>query len=198
MRARYLKAVLRQDIEFFDLTAGSTTEVITSVSNDSLVIQDVLSEKVPNFIMNASLFVGSYTVGFFLMWRLALAALPTSLLLIIPGLIYGRRLMGLARKIRVEYNKAGSIAEQAVSSVRTVYSFVAEGRTMAKFSAALDDSVKLGLKQGLAKGLAIGSNGVTFAIWAFSAWYGSRLVMYHGGKGGTVFAVGAAAVMGGL
>ncbi|OAY83123.1 putative multidrug resistance protein, partial [Ananas comosus] len=198
MRARYLKAVLRQDIEFFDLTAGSTTEVITSVSNDSLVIQDVLSEKVPNFIMNASLFVGSYTVGLFLMWRLALATLPMSLLLIIPSLVYGRRLMGLARRIRVEYNKAGSIAEQAVSSVRTVYSFVAEGRTMAKFSAALDDSVKLGLQQGLAKGLAIGSNGITFAIWAFSAWYGSRLVMYHGGKGGTVFAVGAAAVMGGL
>ncbi|XP_020100137.1 putative multidrug resistance protein [Ananas comosus] len=198
MRARYLKAVLRQDIEFFDLTAGSTTEVITSVSNDSLVIQDVLSEKVPNFIMNASLFVGSYTVGLFLMWRLALATLPMSLLLIIPSLVYGRRLMGLARRIRVEYNKAGSIAEQAVSSVRTVYSFVAEGRTMAKFSAALDDSVKLGLQQGLAKGLAIGSNGITFAIWAFSTWYGSRLVMYHGGKGGTVFAVSAAAVMGGL
>nr|CAD1823055.1 unnamed protein product [Ananas comosus var. bracteatus] len=151
MRARYLKAVLRQDIEFFDLTAGSTTEVITSVSNDSLVIQDVLSEKVPNFIMNASLFVGSYTVGFFLMWRLALATLPMSLLLIIPSLVYGRRLMGLARKIRVEYNKAGSIAEQSVSSVRTVYSFVAEGRTMAKFSAALDDSVKLGLKQAWRK-----------------------------------------------
>jgi ATP-binding cassette, subfamily B (MDR/TAP), member 1 len=46
MRARYLKAVLRQDVEYFDLKVGSTNEVITSVSSDSLVIQDVLSEKV--------------------------------------------------------------------------------------------------------------------------------------------------------
>ncbi|XP_073002722.1 putative multidrug resistance protein [Typha latifolia] len=198
MRARYLRAVLRQDVEYFDLKVGSTTEVITSVSNDSLVIQDVLSEKVPNFVMNTSMFLGSYTVGFFLMWRLALVALPTVLLLIIPGLMYGRILMELARTIREEYNKAGAIAEQAISSVRTVYSFAAEARTMAKFSAALEDSVTLGLKQGLAKGVAIGSNGITFSIWAFNIWYGSHLVMYHGGKGGTVFAVGAAIVVGGL
>ena len=46
MRARYLRAVLRQDIAYFDLNAGSGTEVITSVSSDSLVVQDVLSEKV--------------------------------------------------------------------------------------------------------------------------------------------------------
>lgn len=46
MRARYLKAVLRQDVGYFDLHVTSTAEVITSVSNDSLVIQDVLSEKV--------------------------------------------------------------------------------------------------------------------------------------------------------
>ncbi|WOK95121.1 multidrug resistance protein [Canna indica] len=198
MRARYLSAVLRQDIEYFDLNAGSGTEVITSVSSDSLVVQDVLSEKVPNFIMNLTTFLSSYLVGFFMLWRLAVVACPTVLLLIIPGLMYGRILMGLARKIREEYLKAGTIVEQSVSSIRTVYSFAAEERTMAKFSAALDDSVKLGLKQGLAKGLALGSNGITFAIWAFMVWYGSRLVMYHGGKGGTVFAVGASIIVGGL
>ncbi|CAL9191007.1 unnamed protein product [Musa hybrid cultivar] len=198
MRARYLRAVLRQDIAYFDLNAGSGTEVITSVSSDSLVVQDVLSEKVPNFIMNGATFLGSYVVGFFLIWRLALVACPTVVLLIIPGLMYGRILMGLARKMREQYNKAGTVVEQSVSSIRTVYSFAAEDFTMAKFSAALDDSIKLGLKQGLAKGLAIGSNGITFAIWAFMVWYGSRLVMYQGERGGTVFAVGASIIVGGL
>lgn len=46
MRFRYLKAVLRQDIAYFDMHVTSTSEIITSVSNDSLIIQDVLSEKV--------------------------------------------------------------------------------------------------------------------------------------------------------
>ncbi|RWV82944.1 hypothetical protein GW17_00055513 [Ensete ventricosum] len=133
-----------------------------------------------------------------MMRSLALVAFPTFLLLVIPGIMYGRMFMDGARKIRDEYEKAGAIAEQAVSSIRTVYSFVAERRTMSMFSNALEDSVKLGLRQGLAKGIAVGSNSVTFAIWAFMAWYGSRIVMYHGGKGGTVFAVGTAIVNGGL
>ena len=123
---------------------------------------------------------------------------PFIVILVIPGLIYGRTLMGLARKIREEYNQAGTIAEQAISSIRTVYSFVGETKTITAFSTALQASVKLGLKQGLAKGLAIGSNGVVFAIWSFMSYYGGRLVMYHGAKGGTVFAVGAAVAVGGL
>nr|DAD34729.1 TPA_asm: hypothetical protein HUJ06_005369 [Nelumbo nucifera] len=198
MRARYLKAVMRQDVGYFDLQVTSTAEVVISVSNDSLVIQDVLSEKFPNFLMNASTFIGSYLAAFLLMWRLTLVGFPFILVLIIPGLIYGRILMGLARKIREEYNKAGTIAEQAISSIRTVYSFVGESKTMAEFSAALQGSIKLGLKQGLAKGLAVGSNGIVFAIWSFMSWYGSRLVMYHGGEGGTIFAAGASIAIGGL
>ncbi|GMI68438.1 multi-drug resistance 13, ATP-binding cassette B15 [Hibiscus trionum] len=198
MRARYLKAVLRQDVGYFDLHVTSTAEVITSVSNDSLVIQDVLSEKVPNFLMNVAIFVGCYLVAFIVLWRLAIVGFPFAVLLVIPGLMYGRGLIGIARKIREEYNKAGIIAEQAISSIRTVYAFVGESKTIAEFSAALQGSVKLGLRQGLAKGLAIGSNGVVFATWSFLAYYGSRMVMYHGAKGGTVFIVGAAIAMGGL
>ncbi|KAM1058753.1 hypothetical protein TB2_023158 [Malus domestica] len=198
MRVRYLKAVLRQDVGYFDLHVTSTSEVITSVSNDSLVIQDVLSEKLPNFLMNFSMFSGSYVAAFIMMWRLAIVGFPFVVLLVIPGLIYGRTLMGLARQIREEYNKAGNIAEQAISSIRTVYAFVGENKTISEFSAALQGSVRLGLSQGLAKGLAIGSNGVVFAIWSFMSFYGSRMVMYHGAQGGTVFAVGAAIAVGGL
>ncbi|XP_062106749.1 ABC transporter B family member 15-like isoform X2 [Humulus lupulus] len=198
MRARYLKAVLRQDVGYFDLHVTSTSEVITSVSNDSLVIQDVLSEKLPNFLMNFAMFSGSYIAAFIMLWRLAIVGFPFVVLLVIPGLMYGRTLMGLARKIREEYNTAGTIAEQAISSIRTVYSFVGESKTITEFSAALQGSVKLGLKQGLAKGLAIGSNGIVFAIWSFMSYYGSRMVMYHGAQGGTVFAVGAAIAVGGL
>ncbi|VAI45143.1 unnamed protein product [Triticum turgidum subsp. durum] len=198
MRARYLAAVLRQDVEYFDLKVGSTAEVIASVSNDSLVVQDVLSEKVPNFVMNAAMFFGSYAVALALLWRLTLVALPSVLLLIIPGFMYGRILIGLARRIREQYTRPGAVAEQAISSVRTVYSFAAERTTMAHFSAALEESTRLGIKQGLAKGIAVGSNGITFAIWAFNVWYGSRLVMYHGYQGGTVFAASASIILGGL
>ncbi|CAN6273021.1 unnamed protein product [Urochloa humidicola] len=198
MRARYLRAVLRQDVEYFDMKAGSTSDVVTSVSSDSLVVQDALAEKLPNFLMNASMFLGCYAIAFAAVWRLALVALPSVLLLVVPGIVYGRILVGVARQIREQYARPGAIAEQAVSSARTVYAFAAERSTVARFSAVLEESVRLGMKQGLAKGLAIGSNAVTYAISAFTLWYGSRLVMYHGYQGGAVFGVSGAIVNGGL
>ncbi|KAK3154339.1 hypothetical protein QOZ80_2BG0189270 [Eleusine coracana subsp. coracana] len=199
MRTRYLRAVLRQDVEFFDLkSSGSTSEVVTSVSNDSLVVQDALSEKVPNLVRHVSMFLGSYAVGMALLWRLTLVALPSALLLVLPGLLYGRVLTGLARRVRAQYARPSAVAEQAVSSARTVYSFAAEERTVARYAAALEESARLGVKQGLAKGVVLGANGVTYAIYACNIWYGSRLVMYHGYRGGTVFVVTALIVVGGL
>ncbi|CAN6271741.1 unnamed protein product [Urochloa humidicola] len=197
MQLRYLQAVLRQDVEYFDLTAGSTSDVITGVSADSLAVQDAISEKVPNFVMNATAFVASYAVGFALLPRLTLVALPSVLLLVVPGILYGRVQLSLARRARETYARPAAIAEQALSLVRTVYSFVAEASTAARFSAALEESVRLGIKQGFAKGVALGSNGVRFAIYALNIWYGSRLVMYHGYKGGTVYVVSSAIVFGG-
>lgn len=137
-------------------------------------------------------------MAFTMLWRMAIVAFPSVILLVIPGIIYGKVLMGLSCKIREEYNQAGTIAEQTISTIRTVYSFVGENKSMFAFSNALQGIVNLGLKQGLAKGLAIGSNGVVFAIWSFMCYYGSKLVMYHGAKGGTVFAVGASITVGGL
>ena len=46
MRSKYLKAVLYQDVGYFDLHVTSTSEVLTSISNDIQIIQDVLTEKV--------------------------------------------------------------------------------------------------------------------------------------------------------
>ncbi|KAI5430327.1 ABC transporter B member 15 [Lathyrus oleraceus] len=198
MRCRYLKAVLRQDVAYFDLQVTSTSEIITSVSNDTLLIQDILSEKVPNFLMNISWFIASYMMPFIILWRMAIVALPFCIILVIPGFIYGKTLMSLSRNIREEYNQAGTVAEQALSSIRTVYSFVGEQKSMNAFSKALEGTVELGLKQGLTKGLAIGSNGFVFAIWALLCYYGSKMVMDHGAQGGTVFAVGASITVGGL
>ena len=43
---KYLKVVLRQDEGFFDTEGTTTSEVVTIVSNDTLIIQDVFAEKV--------------------------------------------------------------------------------------------------------------------------------------------------------
>lgn len=48
IRTKYLKAILRQDIGFFD-TETSTGEVVGRMSGDTLMIQQAIGEKVSGF-----------------------------------------------------------------------------------------------------------------------------------------------------
>ncbi|CAM6007218.1 unnamed protein product [Sphagnum balticum] len=153
---------------------------------------------VGNFVQNMSLFVAGYLLGFLLVWRMALVALPFLPFLLIPGGFYNRAISVLALRMQAAYNKAGTIAEQSVSSVRTVYSFVGEETTVKAYSDSLNQTVELGLKQGFAKGLAIGSIGVNFAIWAFMAWYGSQQVLKGYANGAQVLLTGVSVLVGGI
>jgi ATP-binding cassette subfamily B (MDR/TAP) protein 1 len=148
--------------------------------------------------MHASVFFSGLAFPTYFSWRLSLVAFPTLLLLIIPGMIYGKYLLYLSKKARTEYGKANSIVERALSSIKTIYSFTAEKRIIDRYSAILDRTTKLGIKQGIAKGLAVGSTGLSFAIWAFLAWYGSHLVMYKGESGGRIYAAGISFILSGL
>ncbi|KAG6414346.1 hypothetical protein SASPL_127066 [Salvia splendens] len=148
--------------------------------------------------MNMSVFVSGLGFSVYFSWRLALVAFPTVVLLIIPGLIYGKYLVYLSKEGFKEHGKVNSVVGLALSSIKTVYSFAAERSIIEKYGSILDRANMFGFRQGIAKGLAIGSTGLSFAIWALLAWYGSRLIMYRGESGGRIYAAGLSFVLGGL
>ena len=51
IRYKYLEAVLRQEVGFFDSQEATTSEIINSISKDTSLIQEVLSEKVLIFLL---------------------------------------------------------------------------------------------------------------------------------------------------
>ncbi|KAJ9554607.1 hypothetical protein OSB04_018652 [Centaurea solstitialis] len=223
LRMEYLKSILRQEVGFFDTQVGSSTnfQVISAISGDAQLIQDVMAEKVfhsyssddmdvkfinrfaknkriPNCLAHLSALIFSIVVSFTLSWRLAVASLPFALLFVVPVLGIGASLKGLGMKMKEAYDKGGGVAEQAISSIRTVYSYVGERKTIDKFSHALETSMALGIKQGLTKGLMIGSMGMIFVAWAFVSWVGSYLVTEKGETGGRVFVSAICVIMAGL
>ncbi|XP_065848646.1 putative ABC transporter B family member 8 isoform X1 [Euphorbia lathyris] len=198
IRYKYLESVLGQEVGFFESQEATTSEIINSISKDTSLIQELLSEKVPIFVMHATVFMSGIGFSTYFSWRLSIVAFPTLLILIIPGMIYGKYLVYLAKKGEKEYGKANAIIEQALSSIKTVYSFTAEKRIVERYSGILERTSKLGIRQGIGKGIAVGSTGLAFAIWAFLAWYGSRLVMYKGESGGRIYAAGISFILGGL
>lgn len=46
MRSKYLRAILRQDVGFFDMAGANVAEVVNRVGADTMVIQDCIGEKV--------------------------------------------------------------------------------------------------------------------------------------------------------
>ncbi|KAL4638831.1 hypothetical protein ACB092_03G175300 [Castanea dentata] len=164
IRMEYLKAVLRQEVGYFDTNATSSTSfrVISTISSDAHIIQDTIAEKIPNCLAHLTSFILSLTVAFLLSWRLALAAFPLTLFFIAPGIGFGKH------------------------------------QTLHRFSCALKKSMKLGIKQGLTKGLLVGSMGIIYAVWAFQAWVGSVLVIQRSETGGIVFIAGVCIMVGGV
>lgn len=154
--------------------------------------------QVPICIAQLSMFILCFICGFVLSWRLALASIPLTIIFIIPGVGFGRLMMNLGTKIDNANGVAGGIAEQAISSIRTVYSCVGENQTLARLNQAFEKCMDLGIRQGLTKGLLLGSMGVVYAAWACQAWTGSLLVTRRGENGGHVFISGLCIFMGGM
>ncbi|CAL9148798.1 unnamed protein product [Musa hybrid cultivar] len=198
LRRKYLEAVLRQDVGFFD-TDARTGDIVFSVSTDTLLVQDAISEKVGNFIHYLSTFLAGLVVGFVSAWRLALLSVA-----VIPGIafaggLYAYTLTGLTSKSRESYANAGIVAEQAIAQVRTVYSFVGESKALNSYSEAIQNTLKLGYKAGMAKGLGIGCTyGIACMSWALVFWYAGVFIRNGQTDGGKAFTAIFSAIVGGM
>lgn len=118
---------------------------------------------------------------------------------VIPAVVFGKVLKDLGSKMNSAYGIAGGIAEQALSSIRIVYSYVGEHQTLDRFSSALSKSMELGIKQGFLKGLLFGSVGLMMYIaWACQSWVGSIIVIEKGEKGSRVFLSGICVIWGAI
>ncbi|CAN6242649.1 unnamed protein product [Urochloa humidicola] len=197
IRREYLKAVLRQDIGFFD-TEVSTGEVMQSISSDVAQIQDVMGEKMAGFVHHVFTFIFGYVVGFRKSWKIALAVFAVTPLMMSCGVAYKAIYGGLTAKDEASYQRAGSVAQQAISSVRTVLSFVMEDRLADRYAEWLNKAAPIGIKMGFAKGAGMGVIYlVTYSQWALALWYGSQLVARGEIRGGDAIACFFGVMVGG-
>ncbi|KAL6960743.1 ABC transporter B member 19 [Sarracenia purpurea var. burkii] len=154
---------------------------------------------VGNFIHYLSTFLAGLVVGFVSAWRLALLSVA-----VIPGIafaggLYAYTLTGLTSKSRESYANAGVIAEQVIAQVRTVYSFVGESKALNSYSDAIQHTLKLGYKAGMAKGLGLGCTyGIACMSWALVFWYAGVFIRNGQTDGGKAFTAIFSAIVGGM
>lgn len=198
MRLAYMRAMLNQDVSFFD-TDATSGEVVSAITNDVIIVQDAISEKVGNFFHFISRFVAGFAVGFSTVWQLSLVTLAIVPLIALAGGLYAFAVTGLMSRSRQAYIKAGGIAEEVIGNLRTVYAFVGEDKAVSSYKNALQKTYEIGRKSGLAKGLGLGSmHCLLFLSWALLLWYTSRVVHEGVIDGGEAFTTMLNVVISGL
>ncbi|KAL3125940.1 hypothetical protein niasHT_009469 [Heterodera trifolii] len=189
LRHTYLKALLRQEIAWFDtVQSGNLT---ARLSDDLERVREGLGDKASLFIQMFSAFVAGFVVGFFYNWQMALV-----MALFTPAIAFTGAWMGriTATRTQVEQEKyavAGAIAEETFSSMRTIHALNAERQEMERYEKALEDGRRTGLLKYLYMSVGFGATHlITHASYAVAFWFASRLIVWDEQfDRGTVFIV---------
>ncbi|KAL3698000.1 hypothetical protein R1sor_012076 [Riccia sorocarpa] len=197
LRSMYLKALLRQDVGFYDQEVG-VGEAINKISGDILLIQDAMGDKVASVIELTTRFFFGFGVGFYTSWKMTLVTIAALPPIAIVGSLMAVSLTKASNRVQDAYSKAGVTVEQALGSIRTIASNTGEKRAMETYDNALEKAEKAGAKLGLTNGLGLGAVFfTTFSAYGLAMWYGSRLVADGEATAGEIIRTLFSVVMGG-
>ncbi|TYI62632.1 hypothetical protein E1A91_D10G259500v1 [Gossypium mustelinum] len=144
-------------------------------------------------------FFSGLIIGFINCWEIVLITLATGPFIVAAGGISNIFLHRLAENIQDAYAEAASVAEQAVSYIRTLYAFTNE--TLAKYSYAtsLQATLRYGILISLVQGLGLGfTYGLAICSCALQLWVGRFLVTHHRAHGGEIITALFAIILSGL
>ncbi|ORY03697.1 ATP-binding cassette sub-family B member 5 [Basidiobolus meristosporus CBS 931.73] len=175
IRQLYYAAILRQEISWFDFI--SSGDLTSRISGDVTIIQEGISQKVGLFLQNFTTFVGGFILAFVRGWKMALVLLSALPLLAGVGALMTRFVTQNTSGGQGAYASAGGVADEVLSSIKTVYAFGSQKREILRYNAKLDLAEKAGVKRGIFEGLGVGlMMMVVFFTYALGFWYGSRLI----------------------
>jgi len=173
-RVLYFDTVLHQDVSWFD--TKEVAALPAEINDDLEKIQDAFGDKFGNGMMAISAFLGGFGCAFGMGWLIALVMCS-----ILPFMGVGAAFMGKAvQEIQNEsqswYAKASAVVEECLNAMRTVVAFGGEHRELKKFSAALVETRRGGVKNGFKVGAGMGyTMMIIFLGYGLAFWFGMTL-----------------------
>ncbi|XP_029306488.1 bile salt export pump [Cottoperca gobio] len=176
IRNMYFSKVMRMEIGWFDCT--SVGELNTRMSDDINKINDAIADQVAIFLQRFTTFVCGFCVGFVKGWKLTLVIVAASPLI---GVGAGLMALFVAKLTGMElqaYAKAGAVADEVLSSIRTVAAFGGEKKEVQRYDSNLISAQTWGIRKGLIMGFFTGYIWlIIFLCYGLAFWYGSSLVV---------------------
>jgi ATP-binding cassette subfamily B (MDR/TAP) protein 1 len=193
LRERYLQAVLRQDIAFFDNVGPG--EVATRIQTDtrelchgrnlstnfSFISADLVQQGTSEKVAMCCNFIAAFLTGFILAyarsWRLALAMSSILPCIAITGAVMNKFVSKYMQMSRQYISDSGSIAEEVISTIRTAHAFGTQKALADIYDAHINKSRKVDDSAAVwhGAGLAVFFF-VIYAAYALSFSFGTTLI----------------------
>ncbi|XP_004857677.1 bile salt export pump isoform X2 [Heterocephalus glaber] len=179
MRKAYFRRTMRMEIGWFDCNAVG--ELNTRFSDDINKINEAIADQVGIFIQRMMTAICGFLLGFYRGWKLTLVIISVS-----PLIGFGAAFIGLsvAKFTDLElkaYAKAGCVADEVISSMRTVAAFGGEKKEVERYENNLVFAQRWGIRKGMVMGFFTGYMWcLIFFSYALAFWYGSQLVLEEG------------------
>lgn len=179
MHAAYFRSLMAQEREYYgaDINPGKVQQTVTqSLPKVSVAI----GEKVPDVTRYIAMLIASIVISFAMNWKLTLVNIGLMPPVLGAGGVVGFVAGKFAKKSEVDFARAGGLALEVFSNIRTVFSFRAANRETARYSSLLEKSEKNELKKNTINGVSLGViAGLSYGNVAVLLWYGSWLVIHE-------------------
>uniref|UniRef100_A0A663MRJ6 ABC-type xenobiotic transporter n=1 Tax=Athene cunicularia TaxID=194338 RepID=A0A663MRJ6_ATHCN len=174
IRQKFFFAVLHQEMAWFDTTQIGMLN--TRLTDDINTIHEGIGDKICIFVQFFATFLAGIIIGFIYGWKLTLVILSVSPLLAASAAVWSTLLASLTAKELSAYAKAGAVAEEILTAIRTVVAFNGQQKALAKYDANLEIAKSVGVKKSITTNTSLGvSEFLIFGTYALAFWYGTKL-----------------------
>ncbi|MBD8562772.1 ATP-binding cassette domain-containing protein [Oxalobacteraceae sp. CFBP 8763] len=176
IRSAVYRHVVRQSPEFFETTR--TGEVLSRLTTDTTLIQAIVGTSISLALRNTLLFIGGLVMLFITSPRLTSIILGLLVLVVLPIVLFGRRVRKLSRDSQDRIADASAVAGEILNAMPTVQAFTREGYEAGRFGVEVESAFTTAMRRIRARAtLTLLAIVLIFGAIVFVLWLGAHAVI---------------------
>ncbi|MCS0585370.1 ABC transporter transmembrane domain-containing protein [Massilia pinisoli] len=176
IRSAVYRHVVEQSPEFFETTR--TGEVLSRLTTDTTLIQAVVGTSISLALRNTLLFVGGLAMLFVTSAKLTSIILGLLVLVVVPIVLFGRRVRKLSRDSQDRIADASAMAGEILNAMPTVQAFTHEHIEAQRFGASVEGAFATAMRRIRARAvLTMLAIALVFGAIVFVLWLGAHAVL---------------------
>ncbi|KAG5982744.1 hypothetical protein E4U55_001437 [Claviceps digitariae] len=177
VRDRAFRAMLRQDVAFFDKDENSAGALTSFLSTETTHVAGLSGSILGTLLMMMTTLIAACTLGLAIGWKLSLVCIATMPVLLGCGFFRFWLLAHFQRRSKAAYASSATFASEAISAIRTVAALTREEDVLRQYRESLAAQQRRSLVSVLkSSALYAASQSLLFLCFALGFWYGGTLI----------------------